>query len=167
MIASTHAQIAVTLPGGRTYEGDLEDGEPYGFGIMTYPNGTRYEGEFVSGYREGRGNNTPFGKWYGLNFNPWCAMFESYCATKAGLRFRYASVAMIVDDARWGRHGLHLTSKPVPGDVFCIRNDHTGFVLTSPGRSGFFTTIEGNSSDRVQSRRRHRFQITHFVRIAS
>jgi hypothetical protein len=55
IIASTHAQTVMTLPGGRLYQGDLEDGEPYGVGTMVYPNGTRYQGEFVAGYREGRG----------------------------------------------------------------------------------------------------------------
>ena len=53
--ALTHAQAPVALPGGRMYEGALEEGEPYGFGAMVYPNGTYYRGEFVSGYREGRG----------------------------------------------------------------------------------------------------------------
>ena len=42
VIASAQAQTPVTLPGGRIYEGNLEDGEPYGFGTMVYPNGTRY-----------------------------------------------------------------------------------------------------------------------------
>src|SRR5688500_15250191 len=55
IIASTHAQTVMTLPGGRIYQGDLEDGEPYGVGTMVYPNGTHYQGEFVAGYREGRG----------------------------------------------------------------------------------------------------------------
>ena len=53
--AIVHAQTQVALPGGRYYEGDLEDGEPYGFGSMVYPNGTHYRGQFVNGYREGRG----------------------------------------------------------------------------------------------------------------
>ena len=35
-------------------------------------------------YKEGPNNDTPYGKWYGLNNNPWCAMFVSYCFFKAG-----------------------------------------------------------------------------------
>ncbi len=54
-IVSAHAQTWVTLPGDRIYQGNLEEGEPYGFGTMVYPNGTHYQGEFVNGYREGRG----------------------------------------------------------------------------------------------------------------
>ncbi len=37
------------------------------------------------GYKEGSGNNTYFGKWFGFNYNPWCAMFVSWCAAKAGV----------------------------------------------------------------------------------
>jgi hypothetical protein len=54
-MGSTCAQTPMALSGGRIYQGDLEDGEPYGFGTMVYPNGTRYRGQFVNGYREGRG----------------------------------------------------------------------------------------------------------------
>src|SRR5688572_9315986 len=37
IIASTHAQTVMTLPGDRIYQGSLEDGEPYGAGTMVYP----------------------------------------------------------------------------------------------------------------------------------
>src|SRR5688572_1721661 len=33
---SAHAQTWVSLPGDRFYQGDLEEGEPYGFGTMVY-----------------------------------------------------------------------------------------------------------------------------------
>ena len=35
-------------------------------------------------YKEGANNDTVFGKWYGLNNQPWCAMFVSYCFNQAG-----------------------------------------------------------------------------------
>jgi hypothetical protein len=35
-------------------------------------------------YVEGENNDTKYGKWYGLNFNPWCAMFVSWVFNKAG-----------------------------------------------------------------------------------
>ena len=37
------------------------------------------------GYVEGKNNDTKFGKWYGLNFNPWCAMSASKKFFDAGL----------------------------------------------------------------------------------
>jgi len=37
------------------------------------------------GYKEGKNNDTIFGKWYGLNNQPWCAIFVSWCFAKAGV----------------------------------------------------------------------------------
>ena len=36
------------------------------------------------GYVEGKNNNTTFGKWFGLNFQPWCAMANSKIFFDAG-----------------------------------------------------------------------------------
>src|SRR4029453_17847938 len=38
------------------------------------------------GYRESPPgtNGNMFGSWYGLNYEPWCAMFVSYCFEHAG-----------------------------------------------------------------------------------
>jgi len=35
-------------------------------------------------YQESANNNTKYGKWYGLNNNPWCAMFVSWVFDQAG-----------------------------------------------------------------------------------
>jgi len=35
-------------------------------------------------YSEGANNDTIFGKWYGMNHQPWCAMFVSKCFADAG-----------------------------------------------------------------------------------
>ena len=37
------------------------------------------------GYAEKPNNDTKYGKWYGLNNQPWCAMFVSWCFNQAGL----------------------------------------------------------------------------------
>jgi len=34
-------------------------------------------------YQESANNNTKYGKWYGLNNNPWCAMFVSWVFDQA------------------------------------------------------------------------------------
>jgi len=55
------------------------------------PSGSTELIEFVSiasgevGYTEGTGNITKYGEWYGLDGNPWCAMFVSWCANQAGI----------------------------------------------------------------------------------
>ena len=38
-----------------------------------------------SNYREGENNDTIMGKWFGLNHQPWCAMYVSYCFNEAGM----------------------------------------------------------------------------------
>ena len=37
------------------------------------------------GYQETGNNDTKYGKWYGLNNQPWCAMFVSWCFAQADL----------------------------------------------------------------------------------
>ena len=37
------------------------------------------------GYTEGANNDTKFGKWYGLNHQPWCAMSASKMFYDAGM----------------------------------------------------------------------------------
>ena len=36
------------------------------------------------GYKEYQGNNNKYGVWYGMNNQPWCAMFVSWCADQVG-----------------------------------------------------------------------------------
>jgi len=44
------------------------------------------------GYQEvGKRNDSMYGKWYGLNYNPWCAMFVSWCFDQAGLGEKIAA----------------------------------------------------------------------------
>ena len=47
------------------------------------------------GYRETAENYTKYGKWYGMDGQPWCAMFVSWCARMSGVpaapEFRRAS----------------------------------------------------------------------------
>lgn len=56
-------------------------------------------------------NLQEFGRWYGEDGVPWCAIFVSYILSHAGRPFRYAYVPSIVADARANKNGLH----PVAG----------------------------------------------------
>lgn len=102
-------------------------------------------------------NNSSFGIWYGLPYQPWCAMAVSYWfelgntagspSFQQGERYHYCPT--IVDDARAGRHGLTVTSSPVAGDL-CVYDwdgggfDHVG--LYEQGTSFSWSAIEGNTS---------------------
>lgn len=117
------------------------------------------------GFKEGSGNNTKFGKWYGMNNQPWCAMFVSWCADKAEMLGsiipKYASCKAGVDwYKKEGRFYLRSEGYlPKAGDVFFTSTNntynglsHTGLVLAY--KDGFVYTIEGNYNNGVSSVRR-------------
>lgn len=104
------------------------------------------------GYKEGANNNSKYGAWYGLNYNPWCAMFISWCANKAGISTdiipKFASCGVgynffkskgrIVKDVQAGDilfFDWNLNNSP----------DHVGIVEKVAGDT--ITTIEGNASN--------------------
>jgi hypothetical protein len=137
------------------------------------------------GYKESPAgsNRTRFGKWYGLDGNPWCAMFVTWCYVAAGSKAfvkgeRYAYVPYIVQDARAGRNGLSVTHSPAPGDVVCYDwdggvADHVGlFEGWGSSSHDAFTAIEGNTSvgndsngGEVMRRSRRITQVEAFVRV--
>jgi len=136
-------------------------------------------------------NKTPFGKWYGVDGQPWCAIFCSYCyEVEAGgnpsfdpAAAHYAYCPYIVSDARNGRNGLSIPSSPIRGDLVVYawgssgasteEFDHVGFFEAWVSGSTF-TAIEGNTSvdndsNGGQVMRRQRTttgQGTVFVRVA-
>lgn len=101
-------------------------------------------------------NKTKYGAWYGLDRNPWCAMFCSWVMhtagypleiqTGKGFAWTPAGVAYAKRAGKWvGRDDLK------PGDLifFNFDNDagpeHVGFVKTRHA-PGDYTTIEGNTA---------------------
>ena len=103
------------------------------------------------GYREGTNNATKYGAWYGMNNQPWCAMFVSWCARQAGVPMgvipNLAYVPYI--QATYYRQGAWMPRgsgySPRPGDLVIFgKNDHIGIVEgVSNDR---LITIEGNTS---------------------
>ena len=130
-------------------------------------------------------NHTKFGSWYGVDYQPWCAMFVTYCyEIEAGgspsfvRGSHYAYVPYIVSDARNGKNGLSLVTRPMPGDVVCYdwfrdgTYDHVG-LFEGWQTELTFTCIEGNTSQgndsnggQVMRRSRNvRNQATVFIRV--
>lgn len=126
------------------------------------------------GYREGRdpdgnwNNDNKFGRWYGMNFAAWCAMFMSWGANEVGalgtLVPKYASCTAGLN---WFRaRGQTGVFPPRPGDIFILCEYapsrwnaqpngwapiHTGAVErwvadTGNPDAGFIVTIEGNTN---------------------
>ena len=103
------------------------------------------------GYREGRNNENKYGAWYGMDQQPWCMMFISWCAAQAGIGTdiipKLAYVPYAVDffrqrDACFVRGSGYI---PQPGDlIFYGNSSHAGIVESCNGVT--VVTIEGNTS---------------------
>ncbi len=137
-------------------------------------------------------NHTKYGDWYGQDYQPWCAMFVTWCdamaagdigkaqtALKRGERYAY--VPYLVGDARANKYGLRVVDDPEPGNLVCYDwspggdglFDHVGIFEAWVDSKGGFYAIEGNTSSaddsnggRVERRTRNRAnQVTVFVRV--
>lgn len=106
------------------------------------------------GYREGRNNDSKFGRWYGMNHDAWCAMFVSWVFTRAGeplpeIQGR-KGFAKVAEGFRWARAHRRLAKTPRVGDIFLLSHGgargHTG-IVTRVHDDGTVTTIEGNTNN--------------------
>ena len=100
------------------------------------------------GFTEGPYNKTPYGAWYGLANQSWCASFISWCATQADVGTHIlARSAVAAPDPEYFNipqyDGAEYT--PLPGDLFFTKDySHTGFVYYVEGE--YFYTVEGNTN---------------------
>lgn len=90
-------------------------------------------------------NRTKYGKWYGLDGQPWCMMFVQWCFAQAGmpLPYRTASCSALLGWYKKNRPE-RVVSVPQPGDIVIYSFGHTGIVETVG--KGTVTVIEGNTS---------------------
>ena len=111
-----------------------------------------------AGYQEIGNNDTMYGKWYGLNNQPWCAMFVSWCYDQAGLVSKIAAQSkkgFASCDA--GLKWFAKNGKVVPvgqakeNDIAFFQfdddaqADHVGIVAKNDGKK-FLWVWEGNTS---------------------
>jgi cell wall-associated NlpC family hydrolase len=110
------------------------------------------------GYQETGNNDTKYGKWYGLNNQPWCAMFVSWCYAKANLsELVAASTKKGFASCDAGLKWFSKKGKIVPvgqaraGDIVFFQfdtdaqADHVGIVVKNDGKK-YLWCIEGNTS---------------------
>ena len=106
------------------------------------------------GYKESPAgsNRTKYGKWYGLDGNPWCAMFVSWVADQIGESAavgKFAYCPYWVDWFKKKGQWLDRSEKPRPGDIIFFSNGeracHVGIVQERLG-TDYVLTIEGNTS---------------------
>lgn len=101
------------------------------------------------GYKEGPGNDTKYGDWYNLPYNPWCAMFVSWCADQAEIPTTILNKSALASPAvSCFNIACYDSSQytPVSGDLFFTKSySHVGLVYYVEG--DYFYSLEGNSND--------------------
>ena len=114
------------------------------------------------GFREGRHDDNPYGRWIGMNHVAWCGAFVSWVFAQSGQPLPPIQTSRGFTGVQtaywWARQHHRLSRTPQPGDVFLIlrsgNRGHTGIVV-SVDRDGTVHTIEGNTlSGRVAARTR-------------
>lgn len=87
-------------------------------------------------------NDNKYGREYGFNFVPWCAIFESIKMKHAGFPFfRYAAVEAIYHDAVANRNRLHIVRTPQAGDIIGYKFHGDPFAHTA-----FFVRMKGTQT---------------------
>ena len=111
-----------------------------------------------SGYRETGNNDTIFGRWFGLNFQPWCAMFVSKCfeeggatALIAGAQTKKGFASCDAGLKYFSKKGLLVpVGQAEEGDIVFFQfdddaqPDHVGIVVKNDGKNLY--CLEGNTS---------------------
>lgn len=103
------------------------------------------------GKSEGGNNDNPYGRWYGLNHEPWCAIFQSWCAAKAGLTRIIPRHAYTPAGAQWFKDRDQWGHKPRVGALVYYdtaglgRISHVG-VVEKVFPNGSWYAIEGNTN---------------------
>jgi hypothetical protein len=112
----------------------------------------------------GSGNFTEYGAWYGMNGQPWCAMFVSWAADRAGILNdvvpRHASTSRGV--SAYQERGLYSPRNtgylPREGDAIYFQDpstgrvNHVGIVVAYNPTTQRVYTVEGNTDNAVRIR---------------
>lgn len=108
------------------------------------------------GYKESPAgsNRSKFGQWYGMDAQPWCAMFVSHCFYAAGVPLQISTrkgFAYCPYGVQWFKKQGCWHKTPKPCDVVFFDwgkdgiSDHVG-IVEKVNTDRTITTIEGNTS---------------------
>lgn len=90
-------------------------------------------------------NRTKYGRWMGLDGQPWCMSFLQWCFAQAGrpLPYRTGSCSALLN---WYKknHPECVVDTPQPRDIIIYNFGHTGIVESAATTA--VTAIEGNTS---------------------
>ena len=110
-------------------------------------------------------NETKYGAWIKVNFQPWCQSFVSWCASQAGVaKFPKTASTVAASDEfkKQGRWADARNDDPTPGDWIYFdfpddgvnRISHVGLCVKNNG-DGTIQVIEGNTSGTAKGDQRN------------
>jgi hypothetical protein len=112
-------------------------------------------------------NETKYGKWTGMNFQPWCQSFISWCAFTSGLNPKnYPKSASTIAASDWFKKNKRWSDArnddPTPGDWIFFdfpedgvnRISHVGICVKNNG-NGTIQVVEGNTSGTAKGDQRN------------
>lgn len=120
----------------------------------------------LEGTVQGSNDCTKYGEWYGLNYNPWCAMFVSWCADQAGIPTNVIPCHASCDvGMNWFKAREKWQYSPAYGGQYEPKSSdiiyfgykygdeydstHVGIVWKTDNERVY--VVEGNSSSKVQT----------------
>ena len=110
-------------------------------------------------------NETKYGAWIKVNFQPWCQSFVSWCAMTAGVAKFPKSASTVAASDQFKKEGRWSDSRnddPTPGDWIYFdfpddgvnRISHVGLCIKNNG-DGTIQVIEGNTSGTAKGDQRN------------
>lgn len=123
------------------------------------------------GYREGPGNDTKYGAWYGSNYSPWCDMFISWCASKIGAGKIVHTESYTPSHAKWFYKRHRWGGTPKRGAIVFFnfgdsdwggrwKGIHHVGIVEWVSKHNKIRTIEGNTNGGMVARRvRHSWEV--------
>ena len=105
------------------------------------------------GYKEGKNNDNKYGKYFGMNNEPWCCFFVSYCARKCNIpESVIPNYSECASGYNFFKNKNEIYNYPEAGDIVFFKptipnatSSHTGIVVDVTDE--YIITVEGNASN--------------------